>query len=90
VYLGALEGITRDCVMEIARDKGYAVVEEPFTRFDVFNADEMFLTGTAAEVIPVVEVDKRPIGGGGPGPITRELIAAFRARTAIDGYQVYG
>lgn len=89
VYLGALEGITRNCIMEVACEKGYKVLEEPFTRFDVFDADEMFLTGTAAEAIPVVEVDRRPIGNGKPGPITNELIAAFRRRTAIDGYQVY-
>lgn len=88
-YLGALEGITRNCVIEVARDKGYTLSEEPFTRFDVFDADEMFLTGTAAEAIPVVEVDKRPIGNGKPGPITKELIAAFRERTSVDGYQVY-
>lgn len=88
-YLGALEGITRNCIIEIAREKGYEMLEQPFTRFDVFNADEAFLTGTAAEALPVIEVDKRPIGTGKPGPITQELIAAFRARTTTDGYQVY-
>lgn len=88
-YLGALEGITRNVIMEIARDKGYHVSEEPFTRYDVFTADEVFLTGTAAEAIPVVELDKRMIGTGAPGPITRELIDAFHSRTATDGYQVY-
>jgi branched-chain amino acid aminotransferase len=89
VYLGALEGITRNFVMAIAREKGIEVLEQPFTRFDVFDADEVFLTGTAAEAIPVVEVDKRKIGDGLPGAITKDLIAAFRARTALDGYQVY-
>ncbi len=89
VWLGALEGITRNVIIEIARERGYTVVEEPFTRFDVFTADEVFLTGTAAEAIPVVEVDKRRIGDGKPGAVTRELIAAFRERTAKDGYQVY-
>jgi len=88
-YLGVLEGITRDCIIEIARKKKYAVSEEPFTRFDVFDADEVFLTGTAAEAIPVVEVDKRMIGDGRPGRITKELIAAFRERTTKDGHQVY-
>lgn len=88
-YLGALEGITRNAIIEIAREKGYEMVEQPFTRFDVFNADEAFLTGTAAEALPVIEVDKRPIGTGKPGPITRELIEAFHQRTATDGYQVY-
>lgn len=88
-YLGALEGITRNCIMEIAREKGYSLSEEPFTRYDVFTADEVFLTGTAAEAIPVVEVDKRSIGDGKPGPITLDLIVAFRKRTTLDGYQVY-
>jgi branched-chain amino acid aminotransferase len=88
-YLGALEGVTRNAVMEIARDKGYEVSEEPFTRYDIFTADEVFLTGTAAEAIPVVEIDKRKIGTGKPGLITRELIEAFHSRTATDGYQVY-
>lgn len=88
-YLGALEGITRNCIIEIAREKGYEMLEQPFTRFDVFNADEAFLTGTAAEALPVIEVDKRPIGTGKPGPITHELIGTFRERTRTDGYQVY-
>ncbi|MEN6625608.1 MAG: branched-chain-amino-acid transaminase [Candidatus Sumerlaeia bacterium] len=88
-YLGALEGITRNAIIEIAREKGYEVLEQPFTRFDVFNAEEAFLTGTAAEALPVIEVDKRPIGNGKPGPITQELIATFRQRVAKDGYQVY-
>lgn len=88
-HLGALEGVTRNCLMEIAQEKGYEMVEAMFTRYDVFTADEVFLTGTAAEAIPVVEVDKRVIGTGKPGPITLELIAAFRERTSVDGYQVY-
>ena len=88
-YLGALEGITRNAIMELAREKGYSMVEEPFTRYDLFTADEVFLTGTAAEAIPVVEIDKRKIGSGKPGPITLELIDAFHTRTAVDGYQVY-
>jgi branched-chain amino acid aminotransferase len=89
VYLGALEGITRNCIMEIAREQGLEVLEEPFTRFDVFNAEEAFLTGTAAEAIPLVEVDKRKIGDGQPGAVTKRLIQGFRERTTIDGYQVY-
>jgi branched-chain amino acid aminotransferase len=89
IYLGALEGITRDCLIEIARVKGYTVIEEPFTRYDLFDADEVFLTGTAAEAIPVREIDKRLIGDGKPGPITQELIAAFRETTSTDGHQVY-
>ena len=89
VYLGALRGITRDVVMEIARKQGIPVREEAFTRFDVFDADECFLTGTAAEVIPVVRVDRRPIGKGRPGRITKRLIRLFRERTATDGVMVY-
>ncbi|MCX8038927.1 MAG: aminotransferase class IV, partial [Candidatus Sumerlaeia bacterium] len=89
IYLGALRGITRDVVMEIAREEGIEVREQPFTRFDVFDADELFLTGTAAEVVPVVNVDKRPIGTGKPGPVTKRLIQKFRARTATDGVMVY-
>ncbi len=88
-YLGALRGITRDCVIEVAREKGYEVREEPFARYEVFTADECFLTGTAAEAVPVVVVDHRTLGDGKPGPITQELIAAFRARTTTDGHQVY-
>jgi len=88
-YLGALEGITRNCIIEIAREKGYEVSEEPFTRFDVFNADEVFLTGTAAEAIPVVEVDKRVIGTGKPGVVTKELIADFQKITRQDGFQAF-
>ena len=82
--------MTRLCVIEIAKEKGYELREEPFTRYEVFTADECFLTGTAAEAIPVVALDERVIGTGKPGPITKELIDAFRARTKTDGHQVYG
>lgn len=88
-HLGALEGITRNSVMELARERGYEVVEQVFTRYEVFTADEIFLTGTAAEVIPVVEVDKRIIGDGKPGAITRKLIEDFTQITSRVGYQVY-
>ena len=74
---GILEGITREAVMELARASGREVREVALTRHDVYIADECFLTGTAAEVIPVVRVDGRPIGGGVPGPITRELKEQF-------------
>ncbi|MBM3335233.1 branched-chain-amino-acid transaminase, partial [Candidatus Sumerlaeota bacterium] len=89
VYLGALSGITRRVVIEIAKEHGVPVREEPFTRFDVFDADECFLTGTAAEVIPVVQVDKRQIGNGRPGPVTKRLSKLFRQRTATDGIMAY-
>jgi branched-chain amino acid aminotransferase len=88
-YLGALEGITRDTVMELAKEKGYEVVETPFTRHDVYVADECFLTGTAAEVIPVISVDSRIVGEGVPGPITQELMKSFRHVVTRQGRQAY-
>ncbi|HUT25036.1 MAG TPA: branched-chain-amino-acid transaminase [Sumerlaeia bacterium] len=84
-YRGALKGITRDCIIEIAKDLGYTVKEEPFTRFEIFDADECFMTGTAAEVVPVVNLDARPIARGRPGPITKALNRAFREMVSHDG-----
>jgi branched-chain amino acid aminotransferase len=78
---GILEGITREAVMELARDAGIEVREIPLTKHDVFIADECFLTGTAAEVVPVVKVDSRKIGDGTPGSITRDLMERFRKLT---------
>ncbi len=77
VDAGILEGITRDAVIELARAAGIKVVERVMDRHDVYTADEIFLTGTAAEVIPVVECDARTIGTGKPGPITRDLLDRF-------------
>ncbi|WP_226577128.1 branched-chain-amino-acid transaminase [Halobacillus litoralis] len=88
-YLGALEGITRNAIMDLAEEKGYKVKEQPFTRHDVYVADEVFLTGTAAEVIAVVEVDQREVGDGKPGVITNHLLSEFRKITTTDGYKVY-
>lgn len=88
-YVGALEGITRRAIMEICERKGYTIKEEPFTRHDVYVADEVFLTGTAAEVISVIDVDGRPIGDGTPGPITQELLMDFRDMVDKDGKKVY-
>jgi branched-chain amino acid aminotransferase len=88
-YLGALRGVTRDAIMELAEKDGMVVKEEPFTRFEVYDADEVFLTGTAAEAIPVVKVDGRPIGNGKPGPITRELIQRFHGIVTTDGEMAY-
>ena len=88
VYLGALKGVTRDCIIEIARQEGLEIHEEPFTRFEVYTADECFLTGTAAEAIPVVKVDARAIGDGKPGPTTKRLIERFHGITATDGAMV--
>jgi branched-chain amino acid aminotransferase len=81
VDAGILEGVTRDAVMELARDAKIEVREQVLTKHDVYIADECFLTGTAAEVIPVVKVDSRSIGRGEPGPITRDLIRRFHAMT---------
>ncbi|HET8563870.1 MAG TPA: branched-chain amino acid transaminase [Candidatus Binatia bacterium] len=72
-----LPGITRDSVVTIARDKGYAVVEERFTRDELYTADEAFFTGTAAEVTPIREVDNRQIGSGRPGRVTGDVQRTF-------------
>jgi branched-chain amino acid aminotransferase len=78
---GILGGITRDAVIEVAREAGIEVREVALTKHDVYVADECFLTGTAAEVIPVVKVDSRTIGAGKPGPITRDLEKRFKKLT---------
>jgi branched-chain amino acid aminotransferase len=75
---GALNGITRATIIDLARESGIQVVERSLTRYDLFIADECFLTGTAAEVIPVVALDRRKIGTGTPGPLTRRFIEAYR------------
>lgn len=75
---GILEGVTRNAVMELARADRMDVREMVLTRHDIFTADEFFLTGTAAEIIPVVKCDGRPIGNGKPGPVTKELRAHFQ------------
>lgn len=78
---GILEGITRDAVIEAARAAGIEVREAPMTKHDIYIADECFLTGSAAEVIPVVTLDNRTIGTGKPGPITRDLEKRFKKLT---------
>lgn len=87
-YVGILEGITRNTVMGLARDMGIPVEETLFTQFDVYTADECFLTGTAAEVIPVVKVDGRAIGTGLPGEMTKRLIEAYRTLTKTEGVPI--
>jgi branched-chain amino acid aminotransferase len=83
---GALEGITRNIVMDIAKNKLKLLVkEELFNPYHIYIGDEVFLTGTAAEVIPVTEVDGRVIGDGGPGKITMRLIKEFRELTRLTG-----
>ena len=74
---GALEGLTRNKVIELARKTGYEVREVPMARYDLYVADEVFLTGTAAEIISVVDIDKRVIGDGKPGSITEELAKQY-------------
>jgi branched-chain amino acid aminotransferase len=74
---GVLGGITRDAVLTLARDKGIPVAESPLTRDELYIADEVFLTGTAAEVTPIREIDRRRIGAGARGPVTNALQAAF-------------
>lgn len=78
---GILEGITRNAVMDLAREANYVVEECSMTRHDLYVADEMFLTGTAAEVVAVVSLDGRTIGNGEPGPVTRDLLERFRKLT---------
>ncbi len=87
---GALYGITRGVVMELARAEGLSVSEPNLTRYDLFNADECFLTGTGAEVIPVVKIDGRIIGDGKPGTLTRGLIEKYHALTKGTGEPIYG
>ena len=82
---GALYGITRSVVMEIARESGMSVSEPNLTRYDLFNAEECFLTGTGAEIIPVVKIDGRVIGGGKPGPVTKSLVEKYHALTQCSG-----
>jgi branched-chain amino acid aminotransferase len=82
---GALYGITRQTVIELAEEAGLKVSEPNLTRYDLFNADECFLTGTGAELIPVVKIDGRVIGTGKPGPITRRLEEDYRALTKVSG-----
>ncbi len=88
LHLGVLAGITRGAVLEIAQAEGIATEETTLTLFDVYNADECFLTGTAAELVPVVEVDGRTIGDGKPGPMTRRLLERFRALTRNEGVPI--
>jgi len=89
ITAGALRGITRSVVFEIAAEIGIKVAETDVTRHDVFIADECFLTGTAAEIIPVIQVDGRLIGSGKPGPISTRMIARFRQLTRETGTPIY-
>ncbi len=79
VYSGILLGVTREAVLELAREATYGVEEVPMSRYDLYTADEVFLTGTAAEVIGMTKLDARTIGAGVPGPVTKELAKRFKA-----------
>jgi len=86
---GALKGITQHSIETIAKDFGYQVTNEQLIRTDLYSADEAFLTGTAAEVVPIRAVDDRPVGSGKPGPITRQLQQTYFAtvRGEVDQYK---
>jgi branched-chain amino acid aminotransferase len=83
--MGTLRGITRDAVLEIADNEKIGTHEHVITRHEVYNADECFLTGTAAEIVPVVKIDGRPIGSGMPGKMTHLLIGKFKELTKREG-----
>jgi branched-chain amino acid aminotransferase len=76
-YTGALPGITAEAIAKLAKKLGYDVIERNITPYELFNADEVFLTGTAAEIVPVREINKRTIGNGKPGPVTEKLMEDF-------------
>jgi branched-chain amino acid aminotransferase len=86
---GALYGITRKAVLDMAAESGLKTSEPTLTRYDLFNADECFLTGTGAELVPVTKIDGRLIGNGKPGPVTKQLVAQYRALTKISGEPIY-
>jgi branched-chain amino acid aminotransferase len=78
-FAGILKGVTRDVVMELARDAGYEMTESLINRYDIYTADEAFFTGTASEIVGIRSLDGRNIGSGKPGPVTRDLRARFQA-----------
>lgn len=89
IYVGALDGITRDLVIGICKKLGLELQEKEFTLFNLYNADECFFTGTAAEVIAVTEVDGRTIGSGVEGPVTKKILSEFRKITQVEGTSAY-
>jgi branched-chain amino acid aminotransferase len=78
-FAGILKGVTRDVVMELARDAGFEMTESLINRYDIYTADEAFFTGTASEIVGIRSLDGRNIGSGKPGPVTRDLRARFQA-----------
>lgn len=89
IYAGALGGITRRCTMDLIKTMGKQVVETNLTRYDLFVADEIFLTGSGAEIVPVVIMDGRTIGDGKPGPITGDVMRRFKDLTRTTGVPIY-
>jgi branched-chain amino acid aminotransferase len=85
VSAGILEGITRDAVMQIAEELGIGCVERDMALFDVYSSEEVFMTGSGAEVVPVTKVDDRTIGNGQPGEITQKIMARYRELTNSEG-----
>lgn len=88
-YANILEGVTRNAVIELARRRGLTVQETLFTRHDLYNAEQVFLTGTAAELIPVIKIDGRVIGRGRPEALFQELLRDFRELTRVDGPLIF-
>ncbi len=89
VSAGALKGITRAVIFDLAAELGLPIGEADLTRYDIYTADELFLTGTAAEVVPAVKLDRRTIGDGKPGPWTRRLMDRFHELTQSEGTPIY-
>jgi len=85
---GSLKGITREVVIDIAKELNIELVETEMTRYDTWIADEMFLTGTAAELIPIVEVDSRKIGNGQPGKVTEQFLDVFKSKVSEEGVKI--
>jgi branched-chain amino acid aminotransferase len=88
VMQGALSGITRGAVLELAREAGFRTSETVVGLHDLYNAEEVFMTGTGAEIVPVIAVDGRQVGDGTPGPVTKRLLDDFRRLRVRDGVKV--
>ena len=82
---GALHGITRGTAIDLVAGLGISTAEPNMTRYDLYNADECFLTGTGAEIVPVVKIDQRVIGNGKPGPVTKKVVKAYQELTKVSG-----